>query len=296
MDNSIASTNGIYLTAVFLQAILQGMGLMQGFLYFVWYPKDTWSVKGTEVYSNVFNSVLPLEISGLASTTSIRFIGNVDTIFSQPLVAQGSTRQGGHGRTDRDGIFLGAFINQHKIIPILIFLLSLVALGCGLGQVISSIQLKQYSALGKLSVTDNLQASFALTADILITFGLCWRLAQNRSGIQSYVKYSDTESGSDHLQNQQNTKLPHYDGHKSWGLHHALCGAEYNLVYMNSMLAMLNTREYAVHFHGRTIVEHISMPVYKSTAPQNTITVTTVNQTCPDDKSLEEGKPQLQVD
>lgn len=36
-------------------------------------------------------------------------------------------------------------------------------------------------------VTDNLQASFALAADVLITFGLCWRLNKNRGGIQSYV-------------------------------------------------------------------------------------------------------------
>ncbi|KAJ7048948.1 hypothetical protein C8F01DRAFT_1094221 [Mycena amicta] len=47
------------------------------------------------------------------------------------------------------------------------------------------LRLKHYSNLEHTKVTSNMQAAFALAADVLITVGLCWRLNQGRTGMQS---------------------------------------------------------------------------------------------------------------
>ncbi|KAJ7016903.1 hypothetical protein C8F04DRAFT_1280423 [Mycena alexandri] len=273
-------------------AVYKEWGLCKAFCpYFVWYPKDTWSIKGTVAVVLVlecvqlgaaFGNIWTWFVTGFGSFDNLNTIHRVDMVELTAMYLSIFVAQAHFSRC------IYQLHKQHKIVPILIFLLSLVALGCGLGQVIRSIQLKQYSALGKLSVTDNLQASFALTADILITFGLCWRLAQNRSGIQSTNKILNflimtaiNRGVFTMLFAALNIILFLTQPHKFYFMIAILLSDKF---YMNSMLAMLNTREYAIHFHGRTIVEHISMPVYKSTAPQNTITVTTVNQTGRDDK------------
>ncbi|KAJ7235246.1 hypothetical protein C8J57DRAFT_1248591 [Mycena rebaudengoi] len=294
MAPSITSTNGLYLTAVFLQAILQGMGLLQGFLYFVWYHKDDWSVKGTVVAVLVlecvqmgaaFGNIYVWFVTGFGNFDNLNTIHRVDMVELTAMATQNPT-------------------HAHLLIVPGLARVWACTSDYSTAQVGVSIQLKLYSALGKLSVTDNLQASFALAADILITFGLCWRLSQNRSGIQSTNKILNflimtaiNRGVFTMVFAALNMILFLTQPQKFYFMLAILLSDKF---YMNSMLAMLNTREYAVQPHGRTLVDHISMPTYKSTgiAAQNTITVTTVNEIRHDDhdKSLEDGKPQLQID
>ncbi|KAJ7336870.1 hypothetical protein DFH08DRAFT_964829 [Mycena albidolilacea] len=287
MAGSITSTNGIYLTAVFFQALLQGMGLLQGFLYFVWYHTDTWSVKGTVVAVLVleciqmgaaFGNIYVWFVTGFGDFDNLNTIHRVDMVELTAMYLSIFVAQAHFARC------IYQLHKQHKILPILILLLSLTALGCGLGQVVLSIQLKQYSALGKLSVTDNLQASFALAADVLITFGLCWRLNKNRGGIQSTNKILNflimtaiNRGVFTMIFAALNMILFITQPQKFYFMIAILLSDKF---YMNSMLAMLNTREYTLQRRGRTTVEHISMPVYTSTnvPMENAITVTTVNE------------------
>ncbi|KAJ7925726.1 hypothetical protein B0H13DRAFT_1862808 [Mycena leptocephala] len=158
-----------------------------------------------------------------------------------------------------------------------------------------SINNPTYSALGK--VTDNLQASIALAADILIRLGLCWRLSQNRSGIQSTKKILNFlimtainrgvftmvfAALNMILFLTQPQKL---DFMIAILLSDKLCSLCETGMSLRQKAHPLYRREYTVQLHGRTPGEHISTPVYKSmgTAAQNTITVTTVNETHDDD-------------
>ncbi|KAJ7766318.1 hypothetical protein DFH07DRAFT_769863 [Mycena maculata] len=49
MAASLENTMGIWLVALFLAAILHGMGLIQAGLYFLWYPNDKWGLKLTVI-------------------------------------------------------------------------------------------------------------------------------------------------------------------------------------------------------------------------------------------------------
>ncbi|KAK7039921.1 hypothetical protein R3P38DRAFT_494632 [Favolaschia claudopus] len=306
MPPSIESTNGVYLTAVFLQAILQGMGLLQGFLFFVWYHHDSWSVKGTVITVLVleciqmgaaFGNIYVWFVTGFGDFDNLNTIHRVDMVELLAMYLSIFVAQVHFARC------IYQFNKQHKILPAVILLFSLASLGCGFGQVVLSIRLKQYSALGKLNVTDNLQASFALAADVLITVGLTWRLSQHRGGIQSTNKILNFVIMTAINRGVCTTIFAALN----MILFLTQPGTFYFMIaillsdkfYMNSMLAMLNTREYAVQLQGRTIVEQISMPVFKSSmggGTQNTVTVTTVNEVHRDDEMLDSGKIQLQMD
>ena len=45
MADSLDSTYGAWLIALFLETILYGAGLLQSALYLHWYPADVWSIK-----------------------------------------------------------------------------------------------------------------------------------------------------------------------------------------------------------------------------------------------------------
>ncbi|KAF7343065.1 hypothetical protein MVEN_01736900 [Mycena venus] len=297
---TIESTNGIWLIAVFLEAILQGMGLLQCFLYFIWYPRDPWIVKGTVIAMLVveciqmgaaFSNVYAWLITGFGDFDNLDIIHREDMLQLTALYLSTFIAQAHFAR---------CIYQLHKrniVLPVIVFLLAVIALGGGIGQVILATGVKRYSELGKTSVTTNLQAAFALAADMLISFGLCWRLSQNRGGIQSTNKILNFLIMTAINRGVFTVLLA--------GLNIVLFvsqpGTFYFMlallisdkVYMNSMLAMLNTRQYAVQLPGTTLVEHISMSAFsaKNRTIQTGISVSTVQETQHDpvDRSLDKG-------
>ncbi|KAF7326502.1 hypothetical protein MVEN_02264000 [Mycena venus] len=269
MVSLIESTNGVWLIAMFLESILQGMGLLQGFLYFVWYHSDPWSVKGTVIVMLVletgqmgaaFANVYGWFVLGFGNFENLNIIHAADVIQLAALYLSTFVAQVHFAKC------IYQLHTKSYLLPVMVLLCAVIALGGGLGQVILVVGIREYSSLGKTSATSNLQAAFALAADMLITFGLCWRLNQNRSGIQS-------------TNNMLNFLIMTAINRGVFTMFFAAInivlflsqpGTFYFMValllsnkfYMNSMLAMLNTRQYAFQLHGSTIVERMSIPVF----------------------------------
>ncbi|KAJ7200540.1 hypothetical protein GGX14DRAFT_466394 [Mycena pura] len=174
---------------------------------------------------------------------------------------------------------------QNIILPAIIFLLALVAVG----QVVQCIKLGEYAKLGATKVTSNVQAGTAIAADILITFGLCWRLNQERGGIQSTNKILNflimtaiNRGGFTVIFAALNIIL--------------VCSTcpeltlrinsffSFSAAQEPSTLCLLNTRQYAAHVGQTTVVQSsLSVPVLEA-APRftnntNGITVSTTQQT-----------------
>ncbi|KAJ7331449.1 hypothetical protein DFH08DRAFT_814756 [Mycena albidolilacea] len=191
---ALASTNGVWLVITFMQALLQGMGMLQGFLsssccllHSALSPDQQLTVPLSVVESVqmglAFSNVYTWLIDGFGDFANLDVIHWQDMSQLAAIYASAFLAQGYFART------IYHLDNKRKVIPILISLLALLAFGSGLGQVALCIGLGKYSELGETSTTTNLQAAAALAADFLITVALLWRLNDGWFGIQSQVSF-----------------------------------------------------------------------------------------------------------
>ncbi|KAJ7914772.1 hypothetical protein B0H13DRAFT_2324957 [Mycena leptocephala] len=282
MSNPLSSTFGIWLIALFLQSILYGMGLIQAYLYFFWYHKDNWGIKGTVITmpvletfqsSTFFAAVYAYLIEDFGHPEKLAFIPWREHFLWQSLAQLCALYTSTFVAQTYFASSIYFLRKQDKILPTVIVILSLVGFGAGIAQVFLAVHLKQWIELPKTSAATNTQAALSLTCDVLITVGLCWRLHKNRTGIQStnrllnFLIMTAINRGVltmiTALLNM--ILLLTQPGTFYFQLMLLLSGK----FYMNSMLAMLNTRQhaYSVGKYGNTGVEHISMPSFSSGVP-----------------------------
>ncbi|KAF7300469.1 hypothetical protein HMN09_00930900 [Mycena chlorophos] len=253
----LTSTSGVWLVTAFVQAMLQGCGLLQAFLYFVWYPKDPWSVKATVLtmvvlqcvqISAAVTNVYNWFITGFGDFQNLNTIHRADMIQLVALFLSIFVAQAHFARC----IF--QLMKNNFIVPGLILLFALAALGAGLGQVIQAIGLKFYSNLGATSLSSNLQAAFALAADLLITVGLCWRLNESRTGMQSsnrIINFLVMTAINRGVFTMCFATLDIILFCVRPGTFYFMIGfLVSDKLYMNSLLAILNTRQYAMDLRG----------------------------------------------
>ncbi|KAF7336236.1 hypothetical protein MVEN_02171500 [Mycena venus] len=300
MAADLAPTMGMWLLSVFLESILMGMGLLQCFLYFVWYHKDPWSFKLAVILlvalqcvqmGASFANIYDWFINDFGNFDALRFIGWSDMLQLTALYLSVFIAQVHFARC------IYHLQKENIILPVIILLLALLAVGAGLGQVVACIQLGEYAKLGATKLTTNLQAAAALTADTLITFGLCWRLNQGRGGIQStnkilnFLIMTAVNRGALTIVLATLNIILFFTTPGTFDFMLVLFLSD--KFYMNSMLAMLNTREYAVKSgKGGTVVER-SYPIFEANPnvrSNGTISVTTSQITRFDESYVEMGK------
>ncbi|KAJ7774383.1 hypothetical protein B0H14DRAFT_3508630 [Mycena olivaceomarginata] len=300
---ALASTNGVWLVITFMQALLQGMGMLQGFLYFVWYYNDPLWIKATVVIMLVVESVqMGLAFSNVYTWLIDGFgdFANLDVIHWQDMsqlaaiYASAFLAQGYFART------IYHLDNKRKVIPILISLLALLAFGSGLGQVALCIGLGKYSELGETSTTTNLQAAAALAADFLITVALLWRLNDGRSinRTNRVINFVITTSINRGLFTMVVAALNVILFVTKPGTFYFMIGvALSDKLYINSMFAMLNTRDHARSLLNpvAAVGEQMSMPAFASRSIQPSVTMVSTQEVHRDDDSMVEGKPALNV-
>ncbi|KAJ7484807.1 hypothetical protein B0H11DRAFT_2413719 [Mycena galericulata] len=263
MTSPLASTFGVWLVALFLESILYGMGLLQVYLYFLWYHKDSWGIKGTVILITILETFQTITFFVLVYNFLINDFGASDKLLFIPW----------QSLTQLTALYFSIFVSQtyfahciyvlhkrSKILPAIIVLLSTVALG---------------GAIGHYFASTNIQAAFALAADVLITGGLSWTLNGARSGIQTTNKLINFL-----IMNAVNRGvLTMVTALLNMVLFLTEPGTFYFMLivlisgklYMNSMLAMLNTREHAksIGKTGMAIdISNISMPSF-STNPEH---------------------------
>ncbi|KAJ7070226.1 hypothetical protein B0H15DRAFT_119664 [Mycena belliarum] len=265
---TLPNTFGLWLAALLFASILLGMALLQVYLYFYWYHNDSWGIKATVItitaleitQSGLFySSLYVVLIDGFGNFPGLdvipwQSVGQLFFLYLATFVAQAYFS------------YLIYKLQKDKILfPIVIFFLSVAGLGAGIAQTVLSIKVKHFSELPSTSATSNAQAALALACDILITVGLCGRLNSSRTGVQStnemlnFVIMTAINRGI----------LTMVTAALNIILFLTQPGTFYFMLvlllsgkfYMNSMLAMLNTRKHAqaLSQFGRTTVDHISM-------------------------------------
>ncbi|KAJ7301147.1 hypothetical protein DFH08DRAFT_119982 [Mycena albidolilacea] len=188
MASPLAPTYGVAFVTFFLATILYGMGLTQGYLYFHWYPKNQPVIKTIVVCLLIFETMqIVLYFDGLYLNLIDNF-GNpiaVDTIFWQ------DSAQLLFG-------YLSAFLVQmyfsyciyilnpkNKFISAVIILLGLTSLGTAIAQTVRTVQIGQFSLLDEIKPIIIAQSASTLACDIVITTALIYTLRGKRSSIES---------------------------------------------------------------------------------------------------------------
>jgi len=293
MASSLTPTFGMFFLGQVLQAMLYGMALLQVYLYFFWYRRDTWFIRISVVLITIFESFEMAIFTSSAYSYLIDGFGNFHNL----------TQWNWQVRLTLLGVYLSTYVAQFyfahciyrlhwkdKITPALILVLATTCFGAGIGQVVRISQIQGFQELGDTTVTRTLQAVSALTCDILITGALCWRLNASRTGIQSTNKvlnYLIMTAINRGVMTMISAGL-------NIILFSAKPGTFYFMLwvllsgkfYMNSMMAMLNTRTYAAGLQG-TIVD-ISMSHVKTSDPsQSGVSVAVTREAHVDNYSAE---------
>ncbi|KAJ7268113.1 hypothetical protein B0H12DRAFT_1229757 [Mycena haematopus] len=254
MSSPLTATFGMLLVTLFLQSILYGMGLLQAWLYFFWYPKDGWFIKISVVLITLFETAETVLFFCATYAYLIDGFGDRENLalWNVPI------------RLVLLMTYLTIFVahvyfahciyrlhQRDKVIPLLILVLAIVCLGGGLGQFAENFKIKGFKELGETKPTRDIQAVFALAADVLITGALCWRLNRSKAGgIQStnkllnYLIITAINRGVLTMFSAAlNLILFSTEPGTFYFMLWVILGGKF---YMNSMIATLNTRGFAI--------------------------------------------------
>ncbi|KAF7300324.1 hypothetical protein HMN09_00915700 [Mycena chlorophos] len=252
------TTVGVWLVCTFVACVLQGAGMLQAFLYFVWYPKDPWITKGTVIVLVILQCI---QMAGAIANCWVWFIdgfgdfNSLDTIHFEDMLQLVALFASVWVAQLHFARAIYQLMKGNLIIPVAIVIVAFASFGSGLGQVIKAIHLGRYHLLGQTSTTSNLQAGFALAGDVFITGALCWRLNEGKNGgmqstnrVLNFLILTAVNRGvSTMIFAIINIALFVSQPGTMFFMIGILISDK---LYMNSLLAILNTREYASHLRG----------------------------------------------
>ncbi|KAJ6467739.1 hypothetical protein C8R45DRAFT_1105854 [Mycena sanguinolenta] len=294
MSSPVASTLGLWLVTLFLTSILYGMGLLQAYLYFFWYPKDGWFTKSAVI------SVVVLETAQIAlffSASYKMFIDGFGQFGPDSILPW-------EAKVQLLALTLSTFVaqeyfahmlyligNKRIIYPIFVALVAVASLGAGIAQVTILFTLQTWAELVRTSVTINVESATAFACDLFITIGLCWHLNTSRTGIQStnklinFLIMTSINRGVFTMVFAMLTILLWLTKQGSFNfiLMNLLCGK----FYMNSLLAVLNTREHAhslghLATTGSVSIGLTPLPSHRARIEPIGVTVTVVEESTHD--------------
>jgi len=261
---SLTPTFGIWLISVFLESILYGTGMLQIFLYFQWYPKDLTGIKvavlclmlveSTQLALFYYGTYFHI-IEGFTNPELLLSVIWVDSIQLLFLYLSAILVQLYFTYCIFKFASLAKSTKAVKYgLTLAICILVLLELGAGIAQVVQTQQVSSFLELSSAKNMTSLQSATALCIDLMITISLVVILGRSKGEI------SQTNSMID--------KLVIYAINR--GFLTAAC-ALFNLImflalpgtfyfflglvtssklYMNSMMATLNTRQH-IRRHGQ---------------------------------------------
>jgi len=228
------------------------MGLLQVYLYFFWYSKDSWGIKGTVILITILETVQTGTYFGATYRFFITDFGNFDALAQFPWQALVQLLALYTSTFVAQSYFAYCIYVLHKkriFFPLVIVILSLVGLGGGVAQIVLAVHIKEFAQLPSTSAASNTQAALSLACDILITVCLCWRLNVARTGIQStnrllnfLIMTAINRGVLTMVTALLNMILFLTQPGTFYFMMMILLSGKF---YMNSMLAMLNTRQHA---------------------------------------------------
>ncbi|KAJ7479658.1 hypothetical protein FB451DRAFT_1448793 [Mycena latifolia] len=308
MASLLAPTYGIWMVGLFLMSILLGMGLLQVCLYFLWYHKDHWGIKATVILITVLEVTQTSLFFSATYTQLIDGFGDFEglgvlpwqgptqilllVIFLPPppkltLIMVVLTRR----RYFSYCIYI--LYMRRVLFSLFIAMLAFASFGAGVAEVILTFaadgysfdrlnMIKELTGFGSIAAVSNTQAAVALTCDVSITASLCWRLNSSKTGIQStnqllnFLIMTTINRGVLTMVTAFVTQPGTF-----YFLFVLLISGKF---YMNSMLAMLNTRKHAQSIAklAEMTVDHISLSGFPPTTTSEGINVSVTRETTTD--------------
>ncbi|KAJ7196929.1 hypothetical protein GGX14DRAFT_574425 [Mycena pura] len=210
---SLVSTYGAWLISLFVETILYGIGIFQTFLYFQWWPTDSWGIKATVALmmffettqiifffrSTFFRFVIKFgEIQGdLIWSDSLQLLANYLTAFtvqlhvfllaleSSKLIFPTSYFASRIYKLTREG---PKVYNISKAGIYAVVLLAVVQISAGIAQTVRSYQLRSFARLDETKAITTLQTAASLACDICITLYLCYYLGRHKNAMRRTQK------------------------------------------------------------------------------------------------------------
>ncbi|KAJ6474062.1 hypothetical protein C8R47DRAFT_1294457 [Mycena vitilis] len=194
---TLPSTYGAWLTSLFLETILYGIGIVQAWLYVQWWwQNDGWSVKAPIIIVMLFET---MQISFFYRSTYFRFVQRFgviqeDLIWSDSLQLLANYLTGFAVQiffASRIYRLTRESIRMYRTSAVgiyIVILLALTQISAGIAQTILSYRLRLYSKLDETKATTIIQTAGSLACDIVITVYLCVFLQRNKSGLPRSTK------------------------------------------------------------------------------------------------------------
>ncbi|KAJ7301136.1 hypothetical protein DFH08DRAFT_119698 [Mycena albidolilacea] len=259
MTSSLDPTYGVAFVAFFLATLLYGMGLIQAYLYFHWYPKDRWGIKTTVLCVLITETMqIALFFAALYLHLIDEFgnLAGVDDIFWQDAAQVPCGYLSGFLVQMYFGHCIYILNPKRKLVSLVIVLLGLTSLATAIAATIDTVQIQHSiksvliteASVSKAILTT--QSAVTLTCDVVITAALTHVLKGTQGGIE--------------VQSTRSIITTLIINAVSRGVLTALCAAVNMILflvqpntdyfylglvlsgklYMNSMLATLNTRQH----------------------------------------------------
>ncbi|KAJ7131922.1 hypothetical protein C8R46DRAFT_1362551 [Mycena filopes] len=252
----MASTYGAWFTSLFLETILYGIGILQTFLYFQWSSKDSWSIKTpvlvvlfletTQILfffrSSYFRFVQSFGVllGDLIWSDSLQLLANYLSAFTVQLYFATRIYRLTHTRIR---------VFKYSVVGIyIVVLLAVTQMAAGLTQTILTYKLRSYAKLEQTKAITTLQTAASLACDIVITLYLCFFFAKSKSGLprterllNSLMINAVNRGMLTAISSALTMILFLVSPHTLWFF---LSIAPNSKLYMNSMLATLNMRDY----------------------------------------------------
>ncbi|KAJ4470109.1 hypothetical protein J3R30DRAFT_1226481 [Lentinula aciculospora] len=264
-----ASSIGPWLMSWFLITLLYGMGLLQTWLYFHWYSKDHWWLKTLVIVLLLMESLQLGTFSADTYITVINHFGDIPylTVLTWMHCTQLIAGYFSAVLVQMYFSYVIYVLNGKKLwpftVPIVITALLDIAAGLALTVKISttgiSLGIVEFTALAQTKVLFDLQITSTLVCDILITAALYITLRKKRTNIQDsngrvYRMVTSTDTMLQMLMVHAVNRgvLTVITSALSLILFVKFPGTLYfylgllpnSKLYMNSMLATLNSRQY----------------------------------------------------
>ncbi|KAJ7671483.1 hypothetical protein DFH06DRAFT_1320277 [Mycena polygramma] len=272
MSNPLDATYGVWLVSLFLETILYGMGLLQTWIYFAGRPTDAASVKWTVLVVLALETIQVIFFFRSSYSRFVEHFGEIQ-IF---LIWADSVRVGIRFMTSRMtsappqlqlvAAYLSAFTVQiyfaSRILKLTkgrgkfslsaigiyaILVLACVQILAGIAQTIITYELRSFLKLTDTKPITTLQAAASLACDLLITTYLCLFLKSQKGEItktnsmMDMLIYDAINRGTLTAMSSGVTMVLFLALPDTFWFFLGL--APSSKLYMNSMLATLNTRQ-----------------------------------------------------
>ncbi|KAF9484528.1 hypothetical protein BDN70DRAFT_872301 [Pholiota conissans] len=188
MASPLDSTFGVWLVAIWLQTLLQGCGLLQAWLYFHWYAKDSWGIKGMVIFLvliETFQIITFFQITYFYLIDNFGNVPNLLVIYWQDSAQLFATYLSAFVVQLYFGYCIYVLNKKNKIVPAIVVILALTQIAAGLAQTILTVKIHLLTELEKTVPITTLEAASALCCDLVITSALLWNLRKHKGQIKS---------------------------------------------------------------------------------------------------------------